>query len=142
MKLLCNLFCKDIEAQLAFYQALLALPEAVHSRSPIYRALATENFQFGFHDQRAYDLLGLRSRAPQATSEQSVRTYPTFEVANSGEVDRLAAHAVSLGGRLVQGPYPSYYSQWQVVLADPENHIFRITALGLPAGVAAPELVL
>ena len=140
MKLLCNVFCHDIDAQLAFYQSLLELPEAVHSRSPIYRALATEHFQFGFHAQRAYDLLGLRSKAPQAASASGVLTYPTFELASPAEVDRLAARAVTLGGQIVQGPYPSYYSQWQAVLADPESKIFRISALGLPAGVLAPEL--
>jgi hypothetical protein len=49
MKLFFNFFCRDIEVMFRFYQGLLGLPEAIDSRSPIYKALATENFQFGFH---------------------------------------------------------------------------------------------
>ena len=39
MKLYFSLFCNDIQAQLAFYLALLGLPEAVKNRSPIYRCI-------------------------------------------------------------------------------------------------------
>ena len=35
MKLWFNLLCRDIEAQMRFYQALLGLPEAEASRSPM-----------------------------------------------------------------------------------------------------------
>ena len=54
MKLWFNLLCRDIEAQMRFYQALLGLPEAEASRSPIYRALETADLQFGFNAQAAY----------------------------------------------------------------------------------------
>ena len=70
MKLLFNFFCRDMEAQLRYYQALLDLPEAEHSRSPIYRAVATDDFQFGFHAQPAYGLLGLAGRAPASPPPQ------------------------------------------------------------------------
>ena len=65
MKLYHNLFCRDIEAQLRFYQGLLGLPEAVHSRSPIYRAVEAPGFQFGFHAAPAYSLLHLDNRVPE-----------------------------------------------------------------------------
>lgn len=140
MKLLFNFFCRDIEAQLRFYQELLGLPESVHSRSAIFRAVETEHFQFGFHAQPAYDLLGLRQRAPAAPSPQPLTGYPTFMLQDHAEVDRLAARVTELGGHVIQGPYPTYYGQWQAVLADPEDNVFRIGAQDLPAGVTAPPL--
>lgn len=140
MKLLFNFFSRDIEAQLRFYQALLGLPEAVHSRSPIYRAVETEHFSFGFHAQPAYDLLGLRPRAPATPPPQPLYGYPTFMLDGFADVDRVVAQIAALGGRVIQGPYPSYYGQWQAVLADPEDNVFRIGAYGLPPGVVAPVL--
>lgn len=142
MKLLFNFFCQDIEAQLRFYEALLGLPESVHSRSPIFRALETEHFQFGFHAQPAYDLLGLRARAPHTPPPQALCGYPTFMLDSPLDVDRLATQAAVLGGRVIQGPYPTYYGQWQAVLVDPEDNVFRIGAAGLPEGVTAPVLAL
>ncbi|MGA0569783.1 VOC family protein [Variovorax sp. VNK109] len=138
MKLLFNFFCRDIEAQLAFYRALLGLGESVHSRSPIYRAVEGEHFQFGFHAQQAYELLGLSSRAPMDLPPQPVTGYPTFMLGSIADVDATIAKVAALGGKVIQGPYPTYYSQWQAVLADPEDNVFRIAAQGLPAGVPVP----
>lgn len=140
MKLFVNLFCRNIEAQLAFYQALLGLPEAVHSRSPICRAIETEHFQFGFHAPPAYGLLSLGDRTPEPKSAAPVTGYATFMLDTPADVDQAARHVVTLGGRVVKAPYASYYQQWQAVLADPEDHVFRVSTLGLPPGVTAPAL--
>lgn len=138
MKLLFNFFCRDIQAQLAFYQAILGLSESVHSRSPIYRAVEGEHFQFGFHAQQAYELLGLTARAPMDLPPLPVTGYPTFMLGSIDEVNAIVAKVAALGGKLIQGPYPTYYSQWQAVLADPEDNVFRIAAQGLPPGVTVP----
>lgn len=140
MKLFVNLFCRDIEAQLAFYRALLTLPEDTRSRSPIYRAVETDHFQFGFHARPAYGLLGLGDRAPTPGAAPPVTGYATFMLDGPAAVDAAATAAVRLGGRVIQGPYPTYYGQWQVVLADPEGHVFRISTLSLPEGITAPPL--
>lgn len=140
MKLFVNLFCHDIAAQLAFYQALLGLPEAVHSHSPIYRAVETEHFQFGFHAQAAYGVLALADRRPADVATAPVTGYATFMLDTPADVDATAQRAVALGGRVVKAPYPSYYAQWQAVLADPEGHVFRLSTLGLPDGVVAPTI--
>jgi len=140
MKLLFNIFCRDMQAQLAFYQALLDLPESVHSRSPIFRAVESEHFQLGFHARQAYGLLGLREREPVDAGPRAVTGYPTFMLDGVDDIDRLAAKARALGGEVIQGPYPTYYGQWQAVLSDPEGHVIRIAAAGLPAGVKAPVL--
>lgn len=140
MKLFVNLFCRDIAAQLAFYRALLDLPEAEHSHSPIYRAVQTGQFQFGFHAQAAYSVLALADRQPAAGALPPVTAYATFMLDSPAEVDAAARRAVQLGGRLVKCPYPTCYGQWQAVLADPEDHVFRLSTASLPAGVSAPPL--
>jgi predicted lactoylglutathione lyase len=129
MKLLVNLFCQDIDAQLAFYQALLNLPEDVHSHSPIYRSVATEDFHFGFHAPDAYDLLSLSNRKPDMLANAPVTAYATFFLDSMDEVDRLTVKATQLGGRVVKAPYATYYGQWQSVVADPEDHVFRLSCM-------------
>jgi catechol 2,3-dioxygenase-like lactoylglutathione lyase family enzyme len=137
MKLFVNLFCRDIAAQLAFYQALLGLPEAEHSRSPIYRAIETPTFQFGFHAPPAYGLLSLGDRAPEPHHPAPVTGYATFMLDTPGDVDTAARRVTALGGRVVKAPYATYYREWQAVLADPENHVFRVSTQGLPEGAVA-----
>lgn len=140
MKLFVNLFCRDIEAQLRFYSELLGLAEDAHSRSPIYRAVKNEHFQFGFHAPAAHALLALSDRQHEEGSPRPVGAYATFMLAGCAEVDRLVQRAQSLGALLIKGPYATYYSQWQAVLADPEGHVFRLSAQALPEGVQAPAL--
>ncbi len=139
MKLVFSLFCRDIEAQLAFYGALLGLPEAAHSRSPIYRGLIGPGFLLGLHAPPAYCLLGLADRAGDAAIAP-VTAYATFELPTPADIDQAAQRCAALGGRVVQGPFPTYYGQWQAVLADPEGHVLRLACTQLPAGVNAPVL--
>jgi len=142
MKLWFNLFTPDPQALLDFYQALLGLPEAVASRSPIYRALETADFQLGFNARPAYELLGLPERAPALGSVPPVTAYCTFMLDTAEAVSRCTERVAALGGRLVKPPYPTYYGQWQAVLADPQHNVFRLSALGLPAGVPTPAFPL
>ncbi len=141
MKLWFNLMCADIEAQFAFYQDVLGLPEAVASRSPIYRALETDGFQFGFNDGRAaYGLLGLAGREPAGGAPRATTAYASLMLDDPAAVDAAVARAGARGARIIKPPFATYYGQWQAVLADPEDNVFRIAAAGLPAGVAAPTL--
>lgn len=142
MKLWFNLLCQDIERQFEFYRHLLGLPEAVASRSPIYRAIETEDFQFGFNALAAYELLGLRERMPDPGSGKPapVIAYATLMLPGPGAVDAACGAAPSLDGRVIKGPFATYYGQWQAVLADPEGNVFRVASASLPAGVVAPAL--
>lgn len=140
MKLFYSLFCKDIEQQLAYYLALLAMPEAVSHRSPIYRCIQATTFEFGFHAAPAYALLGVADRAPTPLQTSPVTAYATFMLGSCAEVDALTRQGTALGGRIIKAPYATYYGQWQAVLADPENNMFRLSFQGLPEGVKAPEL--
>lgn len=141
MKLWFNLLCRDIERQFDFYRQLLDLPEAAASRSPIYRAIETGDFQFGFNAPAAYELLGIGERRPDAGAPPpSVIAYCTLMLATPAAVDRACEAAPGLGGRVLKGPFATYYGQWQAVLCDPEDNVFRVAAAGLPAGVRTPPL--
>lgn len=140
MKLWFNLLCRDMQAQFDFYRAVLGLPEAKASRSPIYRALETPDFQFGFNAAPAYGLLGLADRQPAADERVPVVAYATLMLDGPGAVDAAVQAAQHASGRVVKAPYATYYGQWQAVLADPEDNIFRVSAIGLPAGIQAPAL--
>lgn len=135
MKVWFNLFCADPQAQLAFYLGLLDWPEAVESRSPIYRAVEQDGVQIGFNAQRAYALLGLADRQPDSLPAP-VTAYATFMLASPEAVDVAAAFVAKHGGKVIKPPYATYYGQWQTVLGDPEGHVFRASCAGLPAGVA------
>jgi len=136
MKVWFNLFCRDPQAQLDFYTALLGWPEAVASRSPIYRALERDGVQIGFNAPQAYALLGLADRRPDGDAPAPVTAYATFMLDSPQAVDAAAACAASAGGRVVKPPCPTYYGQWQAVLAVPEGHVFRASCAALPPGAA------
>lgn len=141
MKLWFNLMCDDVQAQFAFYRAVLDLPEATASRSPIYRALETAEFQFGFNDAGvARGLLALEGREPAADGPRATTAYATLMLASPAEVEGAVARARERGGRVLKGPFATYYGQWQAVLSDPEDNVFRLACVGLPAGVTAPPL--
>jgi predicted enzyme related to lactoylglutathione lyase len=120
-----NLFCRDPERLMAFYAALLGLPENTAAQSPIYRALRFGAVELGFNRTDAYALLGIAEpEAPGTTA------YATFQLDGEPEVERLAARVTELGGAVIQGPYRTYYGAWQVVAADPEGHVFRLNSRG------------
>lgn len=142
MKLWFNLMSRDIDAQCLFYRTVFGLPEAEAARSPIYRALETADFQLGFNDGRAaYGLLGLDGRqAPHTTAPRPTVAYATFMLPTPSAVDE-AVQAVRIhGGQVLKAPFATYYGQWQAVLADPEDNVFRIATDSMPEGVSAPQL--
>lgn len=120
-----NLFARDIERLSGFYLTLFGFSEIVGHRSPIYRCVDAGGIELGFNASKAYELLELSRRQPEAPVSP-VTAYFTFEVASVELVDQLAARAVELGGAIVKPPYSTYYNAHQVVLTDPEQNVFRI----------------
>ena len=118
------------------------MPEAVSHRSPIHRCIQATTFEFGFYASPADALQGVTDRAPALQQTSAVTAYATFMLGSCIEVDVMSAKAAALGGHIIKAPYPTYYGQWQAVLLDPENNMFRLSFAGLPGGVQAPKLVL
>ena len=119
-----NLFVRDLEGLVAFYAELLALPERIDVRSPIYRSLDAGGTAIGFNGYEAYSLLNLDNERATA----GVKSLLTFEVADRAAVTRLADEAVGRGATIVKAPYDTAYGSRQSVLRDPEGNVFRINA--------------
>jgi predicted enzyme related to lactoylglutathione lyase len=134
VKMLVNLLCTDVQAQMQFYAALFGFEEITASRSPIYRVLNTGDSELGFNAPEARALLNLPAGLVLATDlVRSTSAFATFMVDAPDAVDSTASRAVGLGGRIVKAPFRTYYHQWQAVLADPEGHLFRVACTTLPA---------
>ncbi|MCS4509259.1 VOC family protein [Xylophilus ampelinus] len=136
MKLRFDLLCRDMEAQMRFYQTLLGWQEAETGRSPIYRALEYEGVRFGFNAQPAYALPALEDRAAVRPLAAPVTAYATIMLPTPAAVNDVADRVGALGGRVIKMPYATCYGQWRAVLTDPEQHVFRISARTLPQGTA------
>jgi predicted enzyme related to lactoylglutathione lyase len=122
-----NLFCREPVTLMDFYRDLLGLPENEAARSPIYRALRLGQAELGFNKTDAYEVLGLGDRMP---GDAGVRAYPTFVLNNELDVEILGTRVGLLGGRVVKGPYRTYYGAWQIVAEDPEGNVFRLNHRG------------
>jgi ubiquinone/menaquinone biosynthesis C-methylase UbiE len=54
------------------------------------------------------------------------------ELWNSGAALEFHFDVRGFCGRIVKAPYTTYYGQWQAVLCDPEQQVFRLSALQAP----------
>lgn len=135
-----NLFCHSVDRQLEFYRHLLGLREIVEASSPIYRVLTDGVLQIGFNGMPAYALMGLHGRQRDASVDFAARSMLTFVVQEPEAVDEARRQAESAGGVVVKGPFATYYGHWQVVIADPEGNVMRLTCPALPLGEQAPAL--
>lgn len=133
MRVFFNLFCDDIDGQSRFYAQLLGLPELPERRSLIYRALDAGGAELGFNSGAAYGLLALPDRQPAAGQVPPVTSYATFMLDAPADVDAAAERVGTLGGGVIKPPYQTYYAEWQAVLHDPEQRVFRVSAPS-PAG--------
>lgn len=135
-----NLFCRDIEAQSAFYQSILGWSDVPEATSPIYRALAQDGTRLAFHSREAYALLDLEARERGFGSAQQLATLLTFVIEDHRAIEGIAQKVVALGGRITKPAFATYYHHWQIVFEDPEGNIARISATSLPIGAKVPKL--
>ncbi|MCW5663863.1 MAG: VOC family protein [Piscinibacter sp.] len=133
-----NIFCRDVERQMRFYQSILGWRDIPEWSSAIYRVLEQDGVQIGFNGWKAYELLGLGDRKRAPRQDFKVSSMLSFIVAQPELVDDGAQRLPALGGRVIQGPFATYYGHWQLVFADPEGNVGRLTCPTLPRGVSAP----
>lgn len=126
VKLEVSYFARDIDALAAFYTKLFDLKTEDAVASPIYRAVDFGGNRLGIHDPKAYELLEIADRRMGTAGPKPVGTYITCNVESREELDMRLARALELGARVLKAPYVSYYNAYQVVLADPEDNMFRI----------------
>jgi predicted enzyme related to lactoylglutathione lyase len=139
MKMLVNLLCTDVQAQMLFYEGVFGFQEITASRSPIYRVLDTGESELGFNAPDARALLNMPARAPMLPDDtlHATTAFATFMVERPEAVAAAVRRTLANGGRTVKAPYRTYYQQWQAVLSDPEGHVFRVSCLVLPAEAGA-----
>jgi catechol 2,3-dioxygenase-like lactoylglutathione lyase family enzyme len=118
-----SIFCQDHEALAAFYSEVMGFPEITVLRSPIFIGLDAGGATLGFHHDDAYDLLDLADRRSPAGTAVHI----TFSVASDDEVEAAVGTILAAGGTLLKAPYDSYYNARQIVAADPEDNVFRVT---------------
>ena len=133
-------FCRDVERVMRFYQGICGWKDVPEYSSSIYRVLMRDGVQIGFNGWKAYELLGLADRRRSESDGFPVNSMLSFVVATVEEVDAVARRVAELGGRVVQGPFPTYYGHWQLVFSDPEGNIARVTCGELPSGVSVPTV--
>ncbi len=126
VKLEVSYFARDIDALAAFYTKLFDLQITEAVTSPIYRAVDFHGTRLGLHDFKAYDLMEIGGRKMKGMVPKPVGTYITCNVDSREELDTRLARALDLGAKVIKAPYISYYNAYQVVLADPEDNMFRI----------------
>jgi catechol 2,3-dioxygenase-like lactoylglutathione lyase family enzyme len=118
-----SVFCRDHEALAAFYMSVMGFEEVAAVRSPIFIGLDAGGATLGFHHDDAYDLLDLADRrSPTGTS-----VHITFAVGSDEEVEAAVDVISTAGGSILKPPYDSYYDARQIVAADPEGNVFRVT---------------
>jgi predicted enzyme related to lactoylglutathione lyase len=114
--------CRDHEALARFYAEAFDFAEIPAVGSPIFIALDAGGVALGFHADEALDLLGIADRRGGTTAN-----HVTFDLGSADAVDASVASLTALGATLIQGPFDTYYAARQVVYADPEGNIFRVT---------------
>jgi len=115
-----------------FYRNAFGFVEVEAVRSPIFTALRTPTVVLGFHHDDAYELLGLDQRRGAVGGGVHV----TFDVGSAADVDAMAPTLQELGAQLIKGPFTTYYQARQMVMADPEGNVFRVSDTQDALGVA------
>lgn len=120
---LVSIFCADHRALAAWYTATFGLAEIAELSSPLFTALAAGQVALGFHHDDAYDLLGLgQERAAVGT-----RVHCTFDAGDAAGIDAAAGRLRAAGARLIKEPFDTYYGARQIVFADPEGNVMRLS---------------
>jgi uncharacterized glyoxalase superfamily protein PhnB len=120
---LVSIFCRDHRALAAWYADTFGFAEIEGVSSPLFTALAAGPVALGFHHDDAYDLLGLQDeRAPEGT-----RLHCTFDAGDAATIDAAAGRLLAAGARLIKEPFDTYYGARQIVFADPEGNVMRLS---------------
>ena len=116
----------SVEPPAADELATVAAPTAINLVSIFcadHVALAAGPVALGFHHDDAYDLLGLADeRRPTGT-----RVHCTFDAGDAAAIDRSAERLRAAGATVLKEPFTTYYGARQVVFADPEGNVMRLS---------------
>jgi predicted enzyme related to lactoylglutathione lyase len=120
---LVSIFCADHRMLAAWYRTTFGFAEIEALRSDYFTALSAGPVALGFHHDDAYDLLDLGGhRSPTGT-----RVHCTFDAGDAATIDAAADRLREAGATVLKEPFTTYYGARQVVFADPEGNVMRLS---------------
>jgi uncharacterized glyoxalase superfamily protein PhnB len=121
---LVSMFCADHQALATWYKRTLGFDEISVLTTPLFIALAAGPRAVGFHQDEAYDLLGVPGdRQPRGT-----RIHLVFDVGDATAVDAALPTLLAHGAVIVRKPFTTYYGARQIVFRDPEGNMMRLSS--------------
>jgi len=114
--------CRDHTGLAGFYAAAFGFDRVPEVESPIFVALRAGAVAMGFHADEAHDLLAMGDRRGGTTAN-----HLTFDLGTAAAVDASVERLTALGATVVKEPFTTYYEARQVVFADPEGNLFRVS---------------
>jgi uncharacterized glyoxalase superfamily protein PhnB len=118
-----SIFCADHRALADWYSAVFGFAEITELTSPIFIALDAGGIALGFHHDDAYDLLGLS----EERHGRGTKIHVTFDAGDAAVIDAAPPVLVAGGATVIKGPFTTYYGARQIVFADPEGNIMRLS---------------
>jgi uncharacterized glyoxalase superfamily protein PhnB len=120
---LVSIFCSDHRALADWYGATFGFSEITALTSPVFVALNAGAIALGFHHDDAYDLLGL----PGERHPRGTKMHLTLGAGDIATIDAALPTLVDRGATVIKEPFTTYYGARQIVFADPEGNIMRIS---------------
>ena len=121
---LASYLCQDHVSLAAFYEDLFGWPRIDAVASPIFTALDTGSVVVGFHADEAHELLDLADRRDRDGSA----VHLTIDVGSFADVDAAAPALAAAGATVIKAPFTTYYDARQIVFADPEDNVVRLSS--------------
>jgi catechol 2,3-dioxygenase-like lactoylglutathione lyase family enzyme len=131
---LVSVLCREHVALADFYAAAFGFVRVPEVQSPIFVALRAGGVALGFHADEAHDLLAVGDRRGGTTAN-----HLTFDLGTAAAVEASVDRLTALGATVVKGPFTTYYGARQVVFADPEDNLFRVSDTQAALAFAAWE---
>lgn len=121
---LVSIFCADHRALAEWYIETFAFAELTELTSPLFTAVAAGPIALGFHHDDAYELLGLSDRRAAG----GTRVHCTFDVGHATTIDAVVDRLRAAGASIIKEPFTTYYGARQIVVADPEGNVMRLSS--------------
>lgn len=121
---LVSLFCCDHRALADWYASVFGFGEIQEVGSPVFVALAAGPVALGFHHADAYDLLGIEV----ARRVRGTTVHCTFDIGSPQDVDAALSTLNAHDATILKAPFTTYYGARQIVFADPEDNVMRLSS--------------
>ena len=120
---LVSIMCRDHVELASWYRSVFGFAEIEAVASPLFIALSAGPVALGFHHDDAYDLLGIADQRQPTGSG----VHCTLVAGDEAAIDRSRRVLSAAGAVVVKEPFTTYYGARQIVFADPEGNVMRLS---------------